>query len=713
MLKLQKIAIVTTCPEDWGGSEELWFRAIPYFKEAGLSITVCKNTIKHQHPAFIKMKDLGVDFFEWKDTKLENNSHSSGLKGLLRQFKSKTNQKPDPIPEEHHVLVNHLKQSNTDLVIVAQGMNFDGNGIGYLCMLNHIPYTFIAQKAVEVHWPAPRDGMRNVVLKAQKQYFISRHNLVLTEEQFGVKFTNAEVIYNPVKMTRKALPYPSTENGYKLACIGRYFLLDKGQDMLIRVMAQEKWKNRPVSISFIGSGVDKEALEELANFLGVNNVEFLGHSSNIEELWSNYHALVLPSRYEGMPLVLMESMAVGRTAIVTVAGGNTEIVDDNHTGFLSEINERDLDNALEKAWQQRENWQQMGLNALEKLKNTVPELPEKIFADSIMNINQDAREEFNPEIVTVIIPTYNRAMLVEQAVQSVLNQTYKNIQLIVADDGSTDNTAEVMAKYPQVTYLKVEHGGQSHARNQGLNIAKGAFIASLDSDDTWHPEFVESSLKLINEFNADFVFSNWMQQWKDGQFVERFSICNSLKDKYKLDDSPTMFFDNAQLREMYLISCPSPTSSLFFRRTSLRSKWTPGLRIADDWCLLLDMIFTSNCIAVVNKRILWNKRVDGKNIYDGRRHQEIIKHLMLHDLEFISKRLKKYFTKEEIKRLDIHLSQQYMFHFYYEMRANKSIILNMKHLLVAISKDKRAILWPFKQVKNKIKNKIKSKIVKR
>lgn len=707
MSKLQKIAIVTTCPEDWGGSEELWFRAIPYLKEAGLSITVCKSTINYKHSAFVKMTEWGVDFFEWKDAKLPKKSKKIGLKSFLKQFKPKKDEKPSPFPEEHYALVNYLKETQIDLVVVAQGMNFDGNWVGYFCMLNQLRYAFIAQKAVEVHWPSPRDGMRNVLLKAEKQYFISKHNLTLTEEQFGVKFSNAEVIYNPVKMERRAIPYPSTENGYKLACIGRYFLLDKGQDMLIRIMASEKWKNRPISISFIGSGVDKEALVELANFLGADNIEFLGHTSNIEELWAKYHALILPSRYEGMPLVLMESMAVGRTAIVTVAGGNAEIVENNHTGFLSEINERDIENVLENAWQVRQNWEQMGLNALEKLKNTVPEVPEKIFADSLMNVN-----EYNPDLVSVIIPTYNRATLVEQAVQSVLNQTYPNIQLIVADDGSTDNTAEVMAKYPQVTYLQVEHGGQSHARNQGLNIAKGAFIASLDSDDTWHPEFIQSSLKLINEYNADFVFSNWMQQWKDGQFVDRFTICNSLKDRYKSDDSPVIPLNNFELRDMYLIACPSPTSSLFFRRSSLRSKWTLGLRIADDWCLLMDMIYTSNCSAVVNKKVLWNKRVDGQNICDGISHEELVKNLMLHDLEFTSKRFENFFTSSEKKRLREHLSAQYMYHFFYEMRANKNITSNLKYLLSAFAKNKKVGLWVLRKIKNKLKNKVKKTLVK-
>ncbi len=697
MLTNQKIAFVTTCPEKWGGSEELWAKAIPYLIDAGNSIIVCKRTIHHEHPAFKKLASLGVTFFEWKDIVPTQNQNITEVKTLVKKIVFKKKTKPSPIPIEEVEMVEHLKNQGVNLVVISQGMNFDGNSIGYLCLRENIPYVFIAQKAVEIHWPAPYDrmGMRNVLYNAQKLMFISKHNLRLTEEQFGVSFPNAQLLFNPIKVKREARPYPSTEAGYKLACIGRYFLLDKGQDMLLRVLAQEKWKQRPISVSFIGGGVDKAALQEMATFIGATNVEFLDHVSNIETLWDNYHALVLASRFEGMPLVLLEAMASGRTAIVTNAGGNAEIVEDNHTGFIAEANERDLDIVLEKAWQNKDAWKQMGLNALEKIKAEVPEVPEKELAESLLN-----HCEPNPELVSVIIPTYNRATIVENAIKSVLNQTYPHIQLIVADDGSSDNTEEIMAKYPQVTYLKLEHGGQSHARNEGLRHSKGYYVASLDSDDTWDPRFVERSVELIRQHNADFCFSNWLQQMEDNSLMERFSICDAMKDIYKKDANNFMFLDNKELRDIYLTSCPSPTSSLLIKRSSLRSKWTPGLRIADDWCLLMDMIYTSKCTAVVNKEMMWNKKVDGKNIYDGRKHQDIIRDLMVNDLDILFRRLKNHFTAKERKKFQEYHSQQYIYHFYYEIRSNKNIS-SFKHLYTAFKKNKKVAFWAYRVVKKR------------
>src|SRR5687768_11556765 len=101
--------------------------------------------------------------------------------------------------------------------------------------------------------------------------------------------------------------------------------------------------------------------------------------------------------------------------------------------------------------------------------------------------------------VTVIIPSYNRADLLGDAIASVLAQTYQEIEVIVADDGSTDHTAEVVARFgARVTHLALPHRGQPAApRNSALAVATGDYIAFLDSDDLYLPHKLALQVPIL------------------------------------------------------------------------------------------------------------------------------------------------------------------------------------------------------------------------
>lgn len=114
------------------------------------------------------------------------------------------------------------------------------------------------------------------------------------------------------------------------------------------------------------------------------------------------------------------------------------------------------------------------------------------------------------KLISVIIPTYNRDTYLNSAIQSVVNQTYKNIEIIVVDDGSKINYAEeICNKYSQCKYLYKENGGLSSARNFGIKNAKGDYIALLDDDDLFLPNKIEIQCKILNENkNVDCVHSS-------------------------------------------------------------------------------------------------------------------------------------------------------------------------------------------------------------
>jgi len=108
-------------------------------------------------------------------------------------------------------------------------------------------------------------------------------------------------------------------------------------------------------------------------------------------------------------------------------------------------------------------------------------------------------------IVSVIIPIYNRAHVLARAIQSVLDQTYQDFEIIVVDDGSTDNTEEIVKSFndPRIRYIRHEENkGAAAARNTGIKAAKGEFIAFQDSDDKWLPEKLEKQMKVFENAPA-------------------------------------------------------------------------------------------------------------------------------------------------------------------------------------------------------------------
>jgi len=115
--------------------------------------------------------------------------------------------------------------------------------------------------------------------------------------------------------------------------------------------------------------------------------------------------------------------------------------------------------------------------------------------------------------ISVIIPTYNRKNTLPRAVESVLNQTYKPVEIIVVDDGSTDGTKEWFSEmYPLVHYIYQVNSGVSSARNTGINSARGDWIALLDSDDEWLPDKLELQVKLLQN-NAELRFCHTNEIW--------------------------------------------------------------------------------------------------------------------------------------------------------------------------------------------------------
>lgn len=382
----KNVAIITCCTSDWGGSEELWAKSTSYIQDNGHKVTVYKTSFNKQHPEVIHLINQGINLRELEPSLRFHNRVGRQLWYIYNRFKDR-NYYTRPEFQQSRNLRKELIRRRHDFAIISQGINFDGLHYAYECLQLNIPYLIISHKAVDFYWPRIQDKefMKEVLTKARLCCFVSFHNLRLTEEQFGLRLINSKVIFNPIKIKRTALKYPHTNEGFRLACMGRFFLIDKGQDILIRILAQKKWRNRPITISLIGNGIDLINIKDMIDLYKLENIRIESFRNDIENVWLNFHALILPSRSEGLPLTIIEAMAVGRPVIVTNAGGSSELVEEGVTGFIGEANDRSFDEAMEIAWENRSKWRSMGLRASEFIKDNIPESPEKNFANLLNN----------------------------------------------------------------------------------------------------------------------------------------------------------------------------------------------------------------------------------------------------------------------------------------------------------------------------------------
>lgn len=380
MKKKTKITILSTCTDPWGGSEELYSKSIPYLLDDGYSIDVLKKNILNSHKRIAELKELNIKLIHlepFEDRRIINLL----LKGL--------NSLKYPNRELSVSRFKfYLKKNKPRFVILSQGNNFDGMHYARACADIKIPYAILSHKAIDYFWPHPdvRSWMSKTFKQAKKCFFVSPQNQRLTEEQFGFRFNNAEIVANPTKIKPEVLPYPHSSDGYRLACIGRLFVSEKGQDILFRILSLKKWRDRNLNISLVGSGRDHDGLKEMANLLNLKNVTFLGFRHDIKDILKTHHALVLPSRNEGMPLVVIEAMAAGRMVITTRAGGSVNLLEEGKTGFIGNATLQSFDEALERAWIQRENWQKMGVAANQFILSNIPQKPEIEFVNSVISL---------------------------------------------------------------------------------------------------------------------------------------------------------------------------------------------------------------------------------------------------------------------------------------------------------------------------------------
>jgi glycosyltransferase involved in cell wall biosynthesis len=365
----------------WGGSEELWSGAADELLDRGHEVL--------------------FNYRQWPATaaplqRLIDKGAKPSFRSRLRLGRSMRR-----LLERSHLIdlkfLPWLKKSKPDFVVISVASHTEEPQIAGACHRLGIPYAILLQAAGYNNWIRPQDvpAIRFAYANARQCFFVSADNRTIVESNLAFDLSHSEIVDNPFMVRADAAPaWPSTEPFYKLAYVGRIHFVSKSQDLLIQVLRQPKWRARPLKITMWGNDDGCLALvQEMIKLYGLEEqLSYGGFSNDIESLWSQHHALLLPSRMEGNALSLIEAMLCGRMPITTDVGRAAELIDDGTSGFIASAATAYLiDEVLERAWQRRHDWQAMGQEAARAIRQRHSLTPSKDFADRILALATSMR----------------------------------------------------------------------------------------------------------------------------------------------------------------------------------------------------------------------------------------------------------------------------------------------------------------------------------
>lgn len=200
--------------------------------------------------------------------------------------------------------------------------------------------------------------------------------------------------------------------------------------------------------------------------------------------------------------------------------------------------------------------------------------------------------------ISVIIPTFNRRERVMEAVASAMAQTLPPMEVIVIDDGSTDDTEQHLSALPApVRYVRKENGGVSSARNHGIGIARGEWVAFLDSDDLWRPEKLQRQMDCVSRLGSAVCFTGSVDE--SGRRLDDLELMDP-----ELAAGDSRFYQPGDHRLFHHPGHPFIQSALVSKKALVSAGGFDGsLRVAEDTKLIYQLVM-ENGYSVVNEPLV-------------------------------------------------------------------------------------------------------------
>jgi glycosyltransferase involved in cell wall biosynthesis len=375
--KKEILFVSTMAAYPWGGSEELWSRTAIQLVRKGISVAASVHGWAPASERVLHLVEAGIPI------QLRRAQYPLWKRAV---HKVSGNIRPPLVREVEQLFTS----AQPYLVVFSDGGAAPPVELLEMCASKRVPFVTISQANSENWWLDDElaNRYRRTMGVALRCYFVSRANRRLFEMQIGCALPNAEIVWNPfnvdINATPARLPLHSDGEVY-LACVGRLHPPSKGQDILLEALADPAWTDRRWRLTFYGKGTMQNSIERMVHYYGLQDrVTFAGHVASVEGIWANNHVLVMPSRYEGLPLAIVEAMLCGRPVVATNIAGNSEVVEDGVSGFLADApTVPSMANALERFWLRRTDLEEMGTAAAASIRERVPADPVGLFSANI------------------------------------------------------------------------------------------------------------------------------------------------------------------------------------------------------------------------------------------------------------------------------------------------------------------------------------------
>jgi L-malate glycosyltransferase len=359
------IAVISMIRDIWGGSEELWYQMAKQALKKGHKVI----HVRFEHPqTHEKLQELMADglvaltrpgWIPPGSEAFKKNIYTAYnflRKQLKNPFDKVFKENPDvvlyngtcySIAKEKHLLIKLKKHPQVNFFLIGH--------------LNNDLKREISDEEAEI--------IRGAYQRSVRVFFVSHRSRSTAARHLCMTITNSLVIQNPVNMPSvDRIKMPPFLTDINFALVGNLITEHKGQDLVLQALSSTKWLERNWKLNIYGDGIDRAYLANLIrHFQLEEKVVLHGRVRDIRKIWTENHALLMPSLMEGMPLAVVEAMLCGRVCIATNVGGCSEWIDDGINGFLIPYATVGLlDTTLEKAWETRMKWEEIGAKAHEK-----------------------------------------------------------------------------------------------------------------------------------------------------------------------------------------------------------------------------------------------------------------------------------------------------------------------------------------------------------